>query len=176
MTIAEKIKLSADKKCFTFFKEGLFYRCYNEDAMVFVQHVKAYKVAAKFVKSVGDIVYSIGFPVTEVENGRLSLEFISEKTVAKTYHKTNGNITFQLEDTQLKAAYSNWKQTIDNTRAIEVKEPVEVYKTNYQKIINRIKQFDLANSTPMQGLSFIQHLKENVIQIEAESESRKRTL
>lgn len=165
MTIAEKIKISADKKCFTFFKEGLFYRCYNEDAMIFMQHIKAYKVSSRFVKSVGAYVYSIGFPVSQVEKGALSLEFISEKTGAKTYHKTNGNITFQLEDTQLKAAYGNWKQIIDNTRAIEVKEPVEVYETNYRKIIDRIKKYDLENSTPMQGLSFIQELKTDILQV-----------
>lgn len=165
MTLLEKTAHSTYKAKFTLYKEGFFYKCYNEDAMIFVQNVKAYKVSAKFVKSVGDIVYSIGFPVTEVENGRLSLEFISEKTGAKTYYKTNGNITFQLEDTQLKAAYGNWKQTIDNTRAIEVKEPVEVYQTNYQKIIDRIKKYDLANSTPMQGLSFIQELKTEILQV-----------
>ena len=40
MTIAEKIQYAADKKVVTFFKEGLFYKCYNEDVMVFVQHIK----------------------------------------------------------------------------------------------------------------------------------------
>jgi hypothetical protein len=37
MTIAEKIKYSADRTVFTLFKEGLFYKCYNEDAMVFMK-------------------------------------------------------------------------------------------------------------------------------------------
>ncbi|WP_257984647.1 hypothetical protein [Psychroflexus sp. MES1-P1E] len=38
MKISEKIRSSADKTVFTFFKEGLFYKCYNdEDAMVFVK-------------------------------------------------------------------------------------------------------------------------------------------
>jgi hypothetical protein len=43
MTIAEKIEYATDKKIVTFFKEGLFYKCYNEDAMVFVQKIKEYK-------------------------------------------------------------------------------------------------------------------------------------
>lgn len=37
MKITEKIQYSADKTRFTFFKEELFYKCYNEDAMVFVK-------------------------------------------------------------------------------------------------------------------------------------------
>jgi len=43
MIIAEKIQLSTDKTILTLFKEGLFYKCYNEDAMVFAKRVRAYK-------------------------------------------------------------------------------------------------------------------------------------
>jgi hypothetical protein len=37
MTLAEKVNQSADGTLFTLHKEGLLYKCYNEDAMVFVQ-------------------------------------------------------------------------------------------------------------------------------------------
>lgn len=63
MTIAKKIQIIADKTTFTFFKEGLFYKCYNEDAMVFSKMVKNYKVNSKFIKSIGASVFSLGFPV-----------------------------------------------------------------------------------------------------------------
>ena len=47
MTIAEKVSHSANSnRYFTLFKEGMFYKCYNEDAMVFVTRVKHYKVSA----------------------------------------------------------------------------------------------------------------------------------
>jgi hypothetical protein len=52
MTLKEKINHSAKLTQFILFKEGLFYKCYNEDAMVFVKNVKDYKVSEKFVKSV----------------------------------------------------------------------------------------------------------------------------
>ena len=71
MTTAEKIALAKSNNYFTLFKEGLFYKCYNEDAMVFVQRLRAYKVSTKFIKIVGDTVYSIGFPVGEVEKGSI---------------------------------------------------------------------------------------------------------
>ena len=45
MTTAEKIALAKSNNYFTLFKEGLFYKCYNEDAMVFVQRLRAYKVS-----------------------------------------------------------------------------------------------------------------------------------
>ena len=44
MTLAEKVNQSADGTLFTLHKEGLFYKCYNEYAMVFVKRVKKYKI------------------------------------------------------------------------------------------------------------------------------------
>ena len=66
MTIKEKIAYSSDVRRFTLFKEGLFYKCYNVDAMIFVQKVKEYKVSSKHVKATGSNVYSVGFPASEV--------------------------------------------------------------------------------------------------------------
>lgn len=63
MTTSEKVKCSTDKTKFTLYKEGLLYKCYNEDAMVFTQRVRVYKVNVKFVKSVGEDVLKLGFAV-----------------------------------------------------------------------------------------------------------------
>ena len=70
MTIAEKIDVVKSNKCFTLFKDGLFYKCYNEDAMLFVQKVKKYKVSSKYVKSTGANVFSLGFHASEVDKGK----------------------------------------------------------------------------------------------------------
>lgn len=79
MTLKEKILFSTEEKRFTLYKEGLFYKCYNEDAMLFVKKVREYKVNNKFVKSTGSNVFSIGFPASEIEKGKLSFEEISTK-------------------------------------------------------------------------------------------------
>ena len=71
MTISEKIVNSANHTRFTLYKEGLFYKCYNEDAMVFVKNVKDYKVSEKFVKSVGAEVYSIWFSAVRAVSLRI---------------------------------------------------------------------------------------------------------
>ena len=87
MTIAEKIYLAKSNKTFTLFKEGLFYKCYNEDAMLFVKRVKKYKVSSKFIKSAGSVVNSIGFPVSETEKENLSFEIICKKISAENFKK-----------------------------------------------------------------------------------------
>jgi len=85
MTIVEKIELAKSNKYLTLFKEGLFYKCYNQNAMVFVNRVKNYKVSSKYVKSVGEDLYSVGFPVSEVKKGSLSVANILEKIRAKGF-------------------------------------------------------------------------------------------
>ena len=78
MTIVKKVSHSENRALFTIYKEGLFYKCYTKDVMVFVMKVKNYKVSSKFVKSMMEKVYSIGFPSSELLNGNLSCKSISE--------------------------------------------------------------------------------------------------
>jgi hypothetical protein len=63
MTLLEKTQKSSEHNLFTLYKEGMFYKCYNEDAMVFTEKVKKYKVSARFIKTVGSQVLSVGFPL-----------------------------------------------------------------------------------------------------------------
>lgn len=171
MTIKQKIECSTNKTKFTLYKEGIFYKCYNEDAMVFVQHVKEYKVSTKFVKSVGAAVYSIGFPVTEVKNGRLSLEFISEKINSVRVEAKDKRVVFTFRDEFIKNGYQDWIRPFASTKKKKLEEPHADYKRilNYDCIISEIKKYDLANNTPMQSFGFIQLLKEKVSQIEEEN-------
>ena len=167
MTIAEKISHSANSALFTLYKEGLFYKCYNEDVMVFVIKVKNYKVSSKFVKSAGEKVYSIGFPSSEVLNGNLSFKSISEKIGAKGFEEKNDLVQFYLKDLESKISYNDWV-AIQHNNEFVVQEPEPIYsKTNNNAhLLAMIKDYDLANSTPMQGLSFIQELKLEVQRID----------
>lgn len=168
MTIVEKIDSAKSNKYFILFKEGLFYKCYNEDAMVFVERVKAYRVIAKFFKSAGEIVYSIGFPMSEVAKGNLKLASILEKIAANGFEESEGNIVFLLNDIGTKKDYETWKKTIQERYIGIAKQPTTQYQqsTYAEVIISMIKNFDLANSTPMQGLGFIQDLQFEVHRLE----------
>lgn len=161
MTITEKVKQAATNNICTLYKGGIFYKCYNEDAMVFVQKVKEYKVNSKFIKSVGNDVLSLGYPISETEKGNLSFETISERIGAKVFEDNEEYIVFSLYDISVKKNYATWKNSIQEKIIETVKEPTMLYRhqSGTKEIISMIKNFDLANSTPMQGLSFIQQLK-----------------
>jgi four helix bundle protein len=129
--------------------------------MVFTQRVRVYKLSNKYVKSVGSEVLSLGFPISEVEKGNLSLASVSEKIGATSFEESDGNIVFSLNDIGIKKDYEAWKETIQKEIIEVVKEPATLYQRSpdITEIISMIKNYDLANSTPMQGLNFIQHLK-----------------
>jgi hypothetical protein len=48
MTLKEKVNLAAQPNALHFFKEGMFYKAYNQNAMWFVQQVKQYKITVKY--------------------------------------------------------------------------------------------------------------------------------
>ncbi len=165
MTLLEKINNSASSTLFTLYKEGLFYKCYNQDAMVFAKLVKPYKVITKYIKSADAKVTSLGFPVSEVEKGKLTLEFLSEKLSAHKYDVLNDKVTFHLAE-DIKQDFESWRNSIVSEKGEEYNPKPESNKSfageaNYLEIISRIKHFDLANSTPMEGLNFIQQLKKS---------------
>ena len=71
MTIQEKLTLQSNdcKNCYLF-KEGMFYKVYNEGAFMF-QEISKYKVNAKYLKVVNTTVYSMGFPQSVLNKFRI---------------------------------------------------------------------------------------------------------
>jgi hypothetical protein len=162
MTLLEKTVWSAEKNLFTIFKEGLFYKCYNEDAMVFTERVKNYKSSSKFVKSVGALVYSVGFPASIIEKGNLSFESIKIFVNATSYKEEQAYVVFYVSE-DLKSNYSTYQQTLTVSKANFVAvEPFKLLSNNSDLLVKMIIDFDLANSTPMDGLIFIKGLKEQI--------------
>lgn len=161
MTLLEKVKNSTISTLFTLYKEGLFYKCYNEDAMVFVQRVKKYKVSAKFVKSVGAEVLSLGFPASSIGRENLSLIEIAKTIDATSYKEETERIVFMLHE-HIKQNLEEFRNTLLATRPSRDKEEIAYDDSLSKQLIKLIQEFDLANNTPMQGMSFIQDLKMHI--------------
>ena len=162
MTTAEKIKQSACAETFTLYKEGMFYKCYNEDAMVFSRHIKAYHISVKHVKNTGSDVLSLGFPESEVTRGKLPLDHISEALGAGNYSVEEKQVVFRLKE-DMKQDYAGWcKNHSVREKPGPDDGPSSPSSGKIRALLSDIKTFDLANSTPMQGLQFIQELKQKV--------------
>jgi hypothetical protein len=168
ITRQDKINNSVQALIFTLYKEGLFYRCYNEDAMLFVKKVKEYKVTSRFIKTLNNYLYCLGFPESEVSKGKMPFQQICDKLNAQKFEIIGETVVFTLCDLEAKQGFSIWKKGWEENRHAAVSEMT--YKdtkesTGYNMLLEMIRNFDLANSTPMQSMHFIQTLKEHLIKI-----------
>ena len=116
-------------------------------------------------------MYSIGFPASEIEKGKLRMETILEKIRASHYEEKDKHVIFFLKDTTLKSGYLKWQKTIPlDVKDDVINEPIAPYNMLHNTIYNMIENYDLANNTPMQGLFFIQQLKDEVQKSKVENE------
>jgi hypothetical protein len=100
----------------------------------------------------------------------LTLAFISEKIEANNSEISDGNIFFTLNDIGIKNDYQAWKKAtkdgiikkIQNSKNSVAIQEVRYTKNTNDSLVKMIQEFDLANTTPMQGLSFIQELKNHI--------------
>ena len=124
----------------------MFYKLYNQNAMWFLNHVKPYKVSAKFVKTVNQNVFTIGFPQTVLSLNKLQINL-------KTIKEESNYLCYQVNQTISEQEYASWCNT---TLANQTPQQSKV---TTQNIVQQLKQFDVANNTPMQALEFIAKLK-----------------
>ena len=144
MTILDKVTLQKQDTTKIFvFKEGVFYKAYNEGA--FLLKDKNYKVAVKHIKSIENEVLSIGFPVSVFE--KLKDEFVFE--FFEWYAVYNTNIFFDKE------LYINWHNKV-------VKESFKTSKTETEYIVEQLKKYPLANKTPMEVFMWVANLQKTL--------------
>lgn len=106
----------------------------------------------------GAVVLSLGFPTSETEKGHLILPSILEAIEATVYKEEPYGIVFSLK-MDIKQNYLEYFEEIQKSKNIVAKTLLEYNSTSKDLLVKMIQKFDLANSTPMQGLAFIQVLK-----------------
>ena len=145
MTILDKITLQQQDTTKIFlFKEGVFYKAYNQGA--FLLKDRDYKVAVKHIKSIENEVLSIGFPVSVFE--KLKDEFVFE--FYEWYAVYNTNTFFDNE------SYTNWHNKVVKESFKNSKTEIEYY------IVEQLKKYPLANKTPMEVFMWVSNLQKSL--------------
>lgn len=144
MGIQEKIALQSND-CFGsyLFKEGVFYKVYNEGAFL-MQHFTNYKVSSKFVKTVNTRVYSLGFPESALNKFKIqyNISAIDDNILKLTIN----NVIFELDK------YEQWCTTF----------VVNEMKSTTTVIINQLKEYPLANKTPIEVYMWLYELQKQL--------------
>lgn len=139
------------------FKEGNFWKAYQQSAYLFSKHIADYRVKKKYVKTIGDTLYSLGFPVSatdKVLSGH-GYEQVNEKKIIVAL---NGDATAVSDE------YSVWKESIQDET--DVKDSVKDSEKADMKVdvkaedaIGEIRRFPIESSTPIECMCFVARLK-----------------
>lgn len=138
-------------------KEGIFLKAYEKSAYLFHRFIRPYRIKSNFYKNIGQEVISLGFPSSGLDAlvASCGLEVLSQSD--KASRLTCCGLYYQPDD------YTRFKQTIrslppiaDNTVARTESESV---CAKGESIIHRLRDFNLAGSTPMECMIFLNELK-----------------
>jgi hypothetical protein len=160
MTLKEKVTLAAQPNRLYLFKEGMFYKIYNQNAMWFVHHIKRYNVTVKYIKNIQQEVYSIGFPITYLAS--INLKPFALQNIANTTPKL---LCYTITQQPIKQInYINWCANLprQNAQPIQIIQPNLNNITMQTKIINQLQNFEMATKTPIQAFEFLIQLKKMV--------------
>ena len=156
MKIIEKVTLCNQDARIYFFKEGIFYRLYNQSAFLFVENVKSYTVGVKFIKNINDWTYTIGFPIAHFNTDVLKAsKLLEDKPSYRCY---------SFPKTAIASEYEQWcsqQQSQSEKRFRSKLEPL-VLQQSSTNLVQEILQFDTLNKTPMQAMEFIAFLKSKI--------------
>lgn len=155
MNTLEKIDRASNPARLCLHKEGIFYKLYNQHAMLFTQNIKTMKVKVKFVKAVNQEVYSCGFPAAIIED------------IKKQCNKLGGEV--QESEKLLTVANVSWKN--ENNYAVWCKQQ----KSGAEKsavecgdsplsLEKEIAAFQVMHKTPMEAMAFIVELQNKIAQ------------
>jgi hypothetical protein len=146
MTVKEKIVLAAQNNKMYCFKEGMFYKVYNQNAMWFVHHVNAYTINSSFVKIGNQNVFTIGFPQHILNTKALPFNLkLEQDTITYLCYQTNHSLNAQ--------AYVNGYHS---TLTTQKRQQSHATTQNRRQLL---KYFDVANNTPLQSLEYIAKFK-----------------
>lgn len=157
-------------------KEGVFWVAYEQNAYA-IWLLKKYKPTRKFIKSVGMDVVSIGFPGnalasigTTVETLRASYAKDTEQQSAvcvtdmETLRATPLQyISFPLDIPVDEQAFLAWKNGILPKTPPGCRDAMHCVSTTPAtitgSIIEKIRNFDLSNTTPMEYMNFLARIR-----------------
>jgi len=153
MTTQEKIELASDTTRLCLHKEGVFYKLYNRQAMLFVEHVKPLKVKAKFVKIVNEVVYSCGFPASIIEDvkGRLG-------DMGGTFEESPVMLTVVGVSWPSAGDYALWCQRQKEDTTWQQKPKA----SGTFDLAQEIAGFQVMRSTPMDAMNFLIELQAKI--------------
>jgi hypothetical protein len=129
------------------FKEGMFYKVYNEGAFL-LKELK-YKVSTKQLAKTKQWYLSIGFPESVLEN--LKEKYTVNSLETEGVQRLNALYNFEI------VTFEAWKEALINTQVATINSVTN--KLNDLNVLEEIKNYPLANKTPMEVFIWVSGLQ-----------------
>lgn len=138
---------------------GLFIRAYERSAYLFVHHVRAYQVQRKYYKVCNHDVVSLGFPQSALPS--LGCQYIEN---------ADGTLSIPVEAEIDEQQFLQWKAQVPTAqKKPDLTPPLPVTEKTLPatpapdrggaEVLRELKGYNLADSTPMQAMLFLQELQ-----------------
>ncbi len=148
-----KFEAEAPQNTIRLVKSGGFYRAYNHSAWLFQTFITQYKVIRKYIKSLDDNIYYIGFPEKNL------FDNIGDRKTEKT--EFGFDIFLKEDEVQDEDNYETWKlsvETLDSSKS-------DYYSMNLTgreaeiEVLRRIREFTLESKSMLECVIFISELR-----------------
>ena len=164
MLLKEKLSRETGNRIH-FYREGMFWKLYNQSAFNFSQRVNQYLLKKKYIKEVKSWIVTMGFPDVVLKE---NLERLREYTLSV-------NVSEKVVEVELKEGlpgYQEWfeeiKEEVKGVR--EVKEegtvPVVGNEDEKERILKDIRDFPILQKTPLDVQMFFIELQNRVVKLD----------
>ena len=164
MLLKEKLSRETGNRIH-FYREGMFWKLYNQSAFNFSQRVKQYLLKKKYIKEVKSWIVTMGFPDIVLKE---NLERLREYTLSV-------NVSEKVVEVELKEGlpgYQEWfeevKEEVKGVREVKEEETVPVVGNEDEKerILKDIRDFQILQKTPLDVQMFFIELQNRVVKLD----------
>jgi len=146
-------------------KQALFCKVYEESAWQFCKLIKAYKPVKQYIKKLNKEVISIGFPISVLEN----VKSLAKEKGYEVKQNDNGEIIRINTGVSCEGSFEEWKNSIKARLPIQNNNKQASncsFDRRKEAIIEKLKEYSLANHTPIETMQFIMQLQRELAEKE----------
>ncbi len=166
MLLKEKLSRETGNRIH-FYREGMFWKLYNQSAFNFSQRVKQYLLKKKYVKEVKSWIVTMGFPDVVLKE---NLERLQEYTLSVSVSEKVVEVELKEELSGYQEWFEGVKEDVKELKDVrEAKEEktVSVPEGNGEKerILKDIRDFPILQKTPLEVQMFFIELQNRVVKL-----------
>jgi hypothetical protein len=167
MKIKDILKIEQNNKTSIFLiKEGFFWRAYERSAYHFVQNIKKFQITKIYVKKVKQEIIFLGFPDSILEQ----ILKIVETIHVSSLHVIKKETIIEIQGFADTQGFEQWKEGIklkvnpvrDVACNVSTSHPCIFALSNFNHIIEKIREYPIINKTPVQAFNFLAELKNEI--------------